>query len=89
MFNINNINDSIFGKVIANPNRAELRDLASHMEVNTEFNSASYVSEVRNRSAKNTYVVDEIEVGVDQQSISKEKADEVASKVFDYIKDKE
>ena len=89
MFNINNINDSIFGKVIANPSRTELRDLASHMEVNTEFNSASYTSEIRNRSAKNTYVVDEIEVGVDQQSISKEKADEVASKVFDYIKDKE
>ena len=79
MFNINNINDSIFGKVIANPSRAELRDLASHMEVNTEFNSASNTSEIRNRSAKNTYVVDEIEVGVDQQSISKEKADEVAS----------
>ena len=39
MFNINNINDSIFGKVIANPSRTELRDLASHMEVNTGFNT--------------------------------------------------
>lgn len=89
MLNIKNINDTIFGKVIANPNRDELRNLAKDMEVTTEFNSASYTSEVKNRSAKNTYVVSEIEVGVDQQSISKEKANEVASKVFEYIKDKE
>jgi len=61
----------------------------SPVEVNTEFKSASYISEVRNRSAKNTYIVDEIETGVDQQKISKIKADEIASKVFEYIKDKE
>ena len=89
MFNINNINDELFGKVIANPTRRELRDLANHMETTTEFKSASYVSKVRNRSAKNTYIVDEIETGVDQMEITKAKADEIAAKVFEYIKDKE
>lgn len=89
MFNINNINDELFGKVIANPTRRELRDLANHMEMTTEFKSASYVSKVRNRSAKNTYIVDEIETGVDQMEITKAKADEIAAKVFEYIKDKE
>lgn len=89
MFNINNINDELFGKIIANPTRRELRDLANHMEMTTEFKSASYVSKVRNRSAKNTYIVDEIETGVDQMEITKAKADEIAAKVFEYIKDKE
>jgi len=89
MFSLKNINDNLFGEVIINPSQKELRNLASHMEVNTEFKSASYISEVRNRSAKNTYIVDEIETGVDQQNISKRKADEIASKVFEYIKDKE
>ena len=89
MFNINNINDELFGKVIVNPTRRELRDLSNHMETTTEFKSASYVSEVRNRSAKNTYIVDEIETGVDQMEITKAKADEIAAKVFEYINDKE
>lgn len=89
MFNLENINDNLFGEVIINPSQKELRDLASDMEVTTEFKSASYISEVRNRSAKNTYIVDEIETGVDQEKISKRKADEIASKVFEYIKDKE
>ncbi|MEG2786889.1 MAG: phosphoenolpyruvate carboxykinase (ATP) [Romboutsia sp.] len=89
MFNINNINDRLFGNVISNPTRGELRDLANHMETTTEFKSASYISEVKNRSAKNTYIVDEIETGVDQQEISKAKADKIAAKVFEYIKDKE
>lgn len=89
MFSINNINDGLFGKVIANPTRKELRDLAKDMEKTTEFKSTSYISEVRSRSAKNTYIVDEIKTGVDQQEISKAKADEIAAKVFEYIKDKE
>ncbi|WP_195250887.1 phosphoenolpyruvate carboxykinase (ATP) [Romboutsia sp. 1001713B170207_170306_H8] len=89
MFNLNAINDKIFKKVIVNPNKKELRSLASDVEVTTEFKNASYKSEVKNRSAKNTYIVDEIEVGVDQKGISKDKADEIAAKVFEYIKEKE
>lgn len=89
MFNIKNINDELFGKVVVNPTRSELRDLANNMEKTTEFKSASYISEVRNRSAKNTYIVNEIESGVDQKEISKSKADEIAAKVFEYIKNKE
>ncbi|MDU6249635.1 MAG: phosphoenolpyruvate carboxykinase (ATP), partial [Paeniclostridium sordellii] len=34
-------------------------------------------------------IVDEIETGVDQQKISKAKADEIAAKVFEYIKNKD
>ena len=64
-------NDELFKNVISNPTEKELRNLSKHMEKTTEFNSASYVTEVRNRSAKNTYIVDEIEVGVDQKKISK------------------
>ncbi|MRZ80131.1 phosphoenolpyruvate carboxykinase [Paeniclostridium sordellii] len=89
MSNINNISDRLFGNVIVNPTRGELRSLANNMEKTTEFNSASYISEVKNRSAKNTYIVDEIETGVDQQKISKAKADEIAAKVFEYIKNKD
>jgi phosphoenolpyruvate carboxykinase (ATP) len=89
MTDLHNINDNLFGKVIVNPKREELRQLANNMEVTTEFKSASYISEVRNRSAKNTYIVDEIKTGVDQKEISKAKADEIAEKVLEYVKDKE
>ena len=37
-----------------NPTRERLRELASHHERSTEFGSASYVTEVRARSAKDT-----------------------------------
>ena len=82
-------NDELFKNVISNPTEKELRNLSKHMEKTTEFNSASYVTEVRNRSAKNTYIVDEIEVGVDQKKISKEEADKVLQKVLEYVKDKD
>ena len=89
MHELKNFNDQLFKNVISNPTEQELRNLAKPMEKTTEFNSASYVTEVRNRSAKNTYIVDEIETGVDQMEITKAKADEIAAKVFEYIKDKE
>ena len=43
-------NDELFKNVISNPTEKELRNLSKHMEKTTEFNSASYVTEVRNRS---------------------------------------
>ncbi|RDY27102.1 phosphoenolpyruvate carboxykinase (ATP) [Romboutsia weinsteinii] len=89
MYTINNINDELFKGVIVNPTKEELKSLASNVEITTEFKSPSYKSEVKNRSAKNTYIVDEIEVGVDQSEISKTKADEIAEKVFKYLKEKE
>ena len=89
MSELKKFNDQLFKNVISNPTEEELRNLSKHMEKTTEFNSASYVTEVRNRSAKNTYIVDEIEVGVDQKEISKEEADKVLQKVIEYVKDKD
>ena len=78
MHELKNFNDQLFKNVISNPTEQELRNLAKPME--KTFNSASYVTEVRNRSAKNTYIVDEIEVGVDQKEISQEDADKILQK---------
>ena len=89
MHELKNFNDQLFKNVISNPTEQELRNLAKPMEKTTEFNSASYVTEVRNRSAKNTYIVDEIEVGVDQKEISQEDADKILQKVLEYVKDKD
>ena len=89
MHELKNFNDQLFKNVISNPTEQELRNLAKPMEKTTEFNSASYVTEVRNRSAKNTYIVDEIEVGVDQKEISQEDADKILQKVLEYVNDKD
>lgn len=89
MHELKNFNDQLFKNVISNPTEQELRNLSKPMEKTTEFNSASYVTEVRNRSAKNTYIVDEIEVGVDQKEISQEDADKILQKVLEYVKDKD
>lgn len=67
MFNIKNVNDELFGNVLVNLTRIELRNLANNVEKTTEFKNTSYISEVRNRSAKNTYIVDDIEIGVNQK----------------------
>lgn len=89
MHELKKFNDQLFKNVVSNPTEQELRNLAKPMEKTTEFNSASYVTEVRNRSAKNTYIVDEIEVGVDQKEISQEDADKILQKVIEYVKDKD
>ena len=51
MHELKNFNDQLFKNVISNPTEQELRNLSKPMEKTTEFNSASYVTEVRNRSA--------------------------------------
>lgn len=78
-----------FKRVIVNPDVKTLRDLGRDKEITTEFNSPCYISKVRNRSAKNTFIVNNIPLGVDQQGISKNKADIIASKVNNYLIDKE
>ncbi|PAB60128.1 phosphoenolpyruvate carboxykinase (ATP) [Anaeromicrobium sediminis] len=83
------INDKLFKNVMINPNVNELRKMSKHMETTTEFNSPCYVTEVRNRSAKNTYIVDDISLGVDQQGISRDKADKIVKEVKNYLKNKE
>ena len=76
-------------ELIVNPSLEELRRLASKEEKTTIYGSASYITKVRNRSAKNTYVVEDgLKLGVFQQPISLEKAAEIAEKVLRYLKDK-
>ncbi|WP_242967931.1 phosphoenolpyruvate carboxykinase (ATP) [Tepidibacter mesophilus] len=83
------INDKLFKNLIINPNVKELRDMSIDMEITTEFNSPCYVTKVRNRSAKNTYVVDDIPLGVEQQGISRDKADKIVNEVKNYLNNKE
>jgi len=77
-------------KIIANPDHSKLMEMASSGCKKTVYQSASFISKVRNRSAKKTYIVNEgLRLGVDQQSISPKKAMEVANQVHQYLKDKE
>lgn len=78
------------GRIIWNPTAPELRRLAAVDEQTTIFGSASYTSRVRNRSAKNTFVVTDgaIPIGVQQQALSPARAEEVAAQVQGYLRDK-
>lgn len=59
----------------------ELRALARSGEMTTEYGSPVYSTRVKNRSAKNTYVVSDVPVGVMQQPIERAKAEETVRKV--------
>lgn len=77
-------------KINDNPNIQQLREMATLDEITTQYGSASFVTKVRSRSAKNTFVVmDGIELGVDQRGISLEKSNSIAEEVHQYLKDKE
>jgi phosphoenolpyruvate carboxykinase (ATP) len=76
--------------IINNPSAAELREMARREEITTEYGSASYVTKVRNRSAKQTFIVDDaLKLGVDQQGIALEKADAIARAVHQYLRDRD
>ncbi|MEW6724467.1 MAG: phosphoenolpyruvate carboxykinase (ATP) [Bacillota bacterium] len=76
-------------EIIVNPSVEELRALARSDERTTQYGSASYVSKVRNRSAKNTFVVPNgIALGVSQAPITQEKANQTAEAVLAYLADK-
>lgn len=76
--------------ILDNPSSQEMRDLARHEERTTEYGSASYVSEVRSRSAKLTYIVEDgVELGVDQAGMTLEKANALADEVHQYLRDQE
>lgn len=65
----------------------ELRALARKDEITTKYGSAVYITQVRNRSAKNTYVIEDgVEVGADQQGIPKAKAEAIIRDVHDYLR---
>jgi len=66
----------------------ELRTLARAGEKTTEYGSPVYFTRVKNRSAKNTYIVsDGVQVGVMQQPIEKAKAEETVRRVQDALLD--
>ncbi|MCL6638655.1 MAG: phosphoenolpyruvate carboxykinase (ATP) [Firmicutes bacterium] len=75
--------------LIKNPGLDQLRRLARHEERTTQYGSAGFISRVRNRSAKNTYIVDCGDLGVDQQPISPEKAEQTAALVREHLKGRE
>src|SRR5712691_4540793 len=54
----------------------ELRSLARSGETTTEYGSPVYATRIKNRSAKKTYVVADVEIGVMQQPIEAGKAHE-------------
>ncbi len=76
--------------MIDNPSLEELRKLASHRERTTKYGSASYISQMRNRSAKATFIVHSrgFTPGVDQQGMAPEKALALADQVHQFLKDK-
>ncbi|MGH9365692.1 MAG: phosphoenolpyruvate carboxykinase (ATP) [Thermoanaerobaculia bacterium] len=62
--------------------RAELRELARPGEVTTEYGSPVYSTRIKNRSAKNTYIVaDGVDVGRMQQPIDPGKAMDTVRRV--------
>ncbi|RKD29562.1 phosphoenolpyruvate carboxykinase (ATP) [Thermohalobacter berrensis] len=86
---LHSLSDDSFKKVIINPDIKTLRNMSQHKEITTEFNSPCYISKVRNRSAKNTYVVNDIPLGVDQQGINRIEADKIVNEVNHYLKNRE
>jgi phosphoenolpyruvate carboxykinase (ATP) len=76
-------------KIHANLSLQDLRELARKDETTTEYGSASYVTKVRNRSKKQTYIVEGIPLGVRQQGMSPEKAKALAAEVQNYLKERE
>lgn len=83
------LKEELFENIIVNPSRKELRNLSKSKECTTEFNSASYITNTRNRSAKNTFIVDDIELGIHQQGINRYEADKIVKEVNDYLQNKE
>lgn len=79
----------VAARLIMNPTFAQLREMARHEEKTTCYGSASFISKVRNRSAKNTYVLEGDYLGVDQNGISLEKENSLAEKVHEYLRSKE
>lgn len=78
-------------QILQNLSLEQLRELAAHKEKTTKYGSASYISQMRNRSAKATFVVtpDGFELGVDQQGMPPERALNLAAEVHAFLADKE
>jgi len=69
-------------KILKDLSREELRELARPGEKTSEYGSPVYSTRVKNRSAKNTYVVaNGVALGVMQQPIDKDRAEETIRQV--------
>ncbi|CCO07062.1 phosphoenolpyruvate carboxykinase (ATP) [Desulforamulus hydrothermalis] len=77
--------------IIDNPGLTELRKMASPKERTTKYGSAGFISRMRNRSARATFIVDceGFTRGVDQQGMPPEKALALAEQVHEFLQDKE
>ncbi len=78
---------TIRAKTIAKDlSRGELRELARPGEITTEYGSPVYSTRVKNRSAKNTYVVSEgVAVGRMQQPIDPARATDIVRQVHEAL----
>ncbi len=75
--------------MITNPELSSLRELAKKDEQTTDFGSASYVTNVRNRSSNDTFVVRTVDIGIDQKGIDDSEARAIIKEVDAYLKEKE
>lgn len=77
-------------RILKDLSRDELRDLARPGEKTSEYGSPVYTTRVKNRSAKNTYVVaNGTPIGVMQQPIEREKAEETIRRVQEKLAEME
>ena len=77
-------------RILKDLSRDELRDLARPGEKTSEYGSPVYATRVKNRSAKNTYVVaNGTPIGVMQQPIEREKAEETIRQVQEKLAEME
>lgn len=77
-------------RVLKDLSREELRDLARPGEKTSEYGSPVYATRVKNRSAKNTHVVaNDTPIGVMQQPIERERAEDTIRKVQETLADME
>lgn len=80
----------VAGKIITNPDHGTLKTMAREGNKTTVYGSASFISRVRNRSAKNTYIVEDgVPLGVDQQGIPAAEAQRIADEVHRYLANRE
>jgi phosphoenolpyruvate carboxykinase (ATP) len=69
-------------RILKDLTREDLRELARPGEKTSEYGSPVYTTRVKNRSAKNTYVVaNGVPIGVMQQSIERDRAEETIRQV--------
>ena len=73
------------GSITKDLSGEQLRELARPGEKTTIYGSPVYSTRVKSRSAKNTYVVSDVQIGVMQQPIAPERALDVVRQVQDRI----